>query len=80
VGTTKLSQTNLGQILGVSKVNRHANYNSATINNDIAILILSSQPTEGDTVMPVCMPSEDHVANEIAYVTGWGTTVEGKYS
>jgi secreted trypsin-like serine protease len=79
VGTTRLSQTTVGQLLGVSLVRKHASYNSATINNDIAILILSSQPTESDTVMPVCMPSQDHGNNELAYVTGWGTTSEGKY-
>lgn len=78
VGTVRLSQTSVGELLGVSEVRKHANYNSATINNDIAILILSSQPTESDTVMPVCIPKSNHVVDEPAYVTGWGTTTEGK--
>lgn len=78
VGTVRLSQTSVGELLGVSEVRKHENYNSATINNDIAILILSSQPTESDTVMPVCIPKSNHGVDELAYVTGWGTTTEGK--
>lgn len=79
VGTVRLSQTTVGELIGVAEVRAHNNYNSATINNDIAILILSKQPTESDSVMPVCMPKVDHGVNEMAYVTGWGTTTEGKY-
>lgn len=73
----RLSQ-NVGQRMAVAEVRKHRSYNSATINNDIAILTFTTQPTEGSNVMPACMPSRDHGVNELSYVTGWGTTSEGK--
>lgn len=77
VGEMRLSQ-NVGQRMAVAEVRKHRSYNSATINNDIAILTFTTQPTEGSNVMPACMPSRDHGVNEVSYVTGWGTTSEGK--
>lgn len=76
VGEMRLSQ-NVGQRMAVAEVRKHKSYNSATINNDIAILTFTTQPTEGSNVMPACMPSRDHGVNELSYVTGWGTTSEG---
>ncbi|XP_022317099.2 trypsin-1-like [Crassostrea virginica] len=75
VGEHRLSQ-NLGQRMTVAEVRKHKSYNSATINNDIAILTFNTQPTQSDSVMPACMPTMDHGVNELAYVTGWGTTTE----
>ncbi|XP_062572003.1 trypsin-1-like [Saccostrea cucullata] len=76
VGEMRLSQ-NVGQRMAVQEVRKHRSYNSATINNDIAILTFTTQPTESSSVMPACMPTRDHGVNELAYVTGWGTTSEG---
>ncbi|XP_038047527.1 uncharacterized protein LOC119721522 [Patiria miniata] len=57
----------------VSKVVRHAQYDSVRISNDIAMMKLSSPVTLSNTINTVCLPSRTWTSGN-AYVTGWGDT------
>ncbi|KAK3088910.1 hypothetical protein FSP39_025326, partial [Pinctada imbricata] len=62
---------------GVSKIVIHQNYRPNTINNDIAIMVLSKDVVLSDGIIPACLPANTYVENEMCVVTGWGTTSEG---
>uniref|UniRef100_A0A3B3HP20 Peptidase S1 domain-containing protein n=1 Tax=Oryzias latipes TaxID=8090 RepID=A0A3B3HP20_ORYLA len=53
----------------------HPNFNSATQNNDIALLQLSSPVTFTNYITPVCLPSTGSTfySGVNTWVTGWGT-------
>ena len=56
-------------------------YNSQKLDNDIAILKLKSSLRFNDTVQPACLPQPlftPEETGELAVVSGWGTTSEGK--
>merc|ERR1712088_1075197 len=63
----------------VEEVIMHPQYNPRTINNDFAILRLSSPVNYTTQVSPACLPADvtaDYV-NAVATVTGWGTLESG---
>lgn len=66
------------QRIRVSSVINHPNYNSNTMDNDIALLKLSTKATLNAQVKPACMPdpSEDYTSDE-GIVSGWGALAEG---
>ncbi len=71
-----------GELVGVTRVIKHASYTSSTYNNDIALLELSSAVTLSSTanvVAPLLATQEATLAatNTLATVTGWGTTSSG---
>jgi len=56
----------------------HENYNSATTNNDIALLELRDNVTFTDDIHPACVGlQDDPVHGEGVAVTGWGTLSSG---
>uniref|UniRef100_A0A8C5GIR2 Zgc:100868 n=1 Tax=Gouania willdenowi TaxID=441366 RepID=A0A8C5GIR2_GOUWI len=63
----------------VSSVINHPNYNSATNDNDIALLKLSSTVTFTNYIRPVCLAASGSSVHsgEDVWVTGWGTLSEG---
>ncbi|XP_047500412.1 trypsin-1-like isoform X2 [Penaeus chinensis] len=63
----------------VAEIIMHPQYDSNTIDNDIALIRVSS-PVNLDLlgIMPVCLPSStDSFANKNGIVTGWGTLTHG---
>ncbi|XP_078600937.1 trypsin-3-like [Branchiostoma floridae x Branchiostoma japonicum] len=60
--------------LDVIKVIVHKQYNSRTVDNDIALMKLSSSITFDDYASPVCLPTVDAPDGTMCYVTGWGDT------
>ena len=59
----------------------HPNYNTQTLDNDIALVKLSHPVTfNGDNkIAPICMPKSGmSFVDQPATVTGWGTTTQGK--
>ncbi|XP_060757838.1 chymotrypsinogen A-like [Neoarius graeffei] len=58
----------------VLKIINHENYNSTTINNDIALVQLSSSVTFNNYVMPVCLAASNSFfpGGSNVWVTGWG--------
>ncbi|XP_041717096.1 serine protease 27-like [Coregonus clupeaformis] len=58
----------------VSQIIRHPNYNSATSNNDICLLKLSSSVTFTDYIQPVCLAAvgSTYYTGTTSWVTGWG--------
>ena len=68
-----------GSTARVSNVYSHESYSSSTINNDIAVLRLSSPLTLGTTnARAVGLPSQgSDVTSGSVTVSGWGTTREG---
>ncbi|NXC50705.1 CTRL protease, partial [Penelope pileata] len=62
------------QVKTVAKAITHPNWNANTLNNDIALLKLSSPAQLGSRVAPVCLPSANLVlsSSEEAVTTGWG--------
>ncbi|XP_062383002.1 uncharacterized protein LOC134070625 [Sardina pilchardus] len=57
----------------------HPNYDSDTVNNDIALIRLSSPVAFTDFIRPVCLAAGDSVFNDgiDSWITGWGTIGEG---
>ncbi|XP_063050126.1 serine protease 27-like [Engraulis encrasicolus] len=58
----------------VSEIIRHSDYNSATVDNDIALLHLSSPVNFTDYIQPVCLAATDSTyrAGTNIWITGWG--------
>jgi len=62
----------------VSSIISHSQYNDNTMQNDIALLKLSSPVEVSSDVLPVCLPpSKPTYAGKTAIATGWGTTSSG---
>lgn len=65
----------------MEQVINHEDYDSYTLNNDIALLKLSSKATLNDQVKPACLPDASNDYDDVnAIVSGWGATSEGKLS
>lgn len=68
------------QRLQVSEIIKHPHYNPHTIENDIAILAMATQPQETSAVHPVCIsdiPHQQH-SDKDCLVSGWGAVAEGE--
>ena len=63
----------------VAEIINHPDYNSATTDNDYAILRLASPVTFTNEVSPACLPADlsNTFAGVLATVTGWGTLSSG---
>ena len=76
-----LGEHNIGTTLGsdVAEVIKHSRYNSATLDNDYAILRLSQPVSFTDKVSPACLPDEREKTylGANATATGWGITGSG---
>ena len=69
-----------GTIISVSSIVVHPSYSSATINNDIAVVRLSSPMILGQTqarAIPLPAQGSDPAPGASALISGWGTTSEG---
>jgi trypsin len=69
-----------GQLVGLSAVNNHPQYNSATLNNDICVLRLSSAlstAAAGVAVVAMHAVGAGVGAGVTVTVAGWGATCEG---
>jgi len=69
----------VANIVTISAITNHPNYNSRTFNNDFSILTLSSPVTFSNIVAPVCLPADtsELYVGRVATVTGWGTLSSG---
>ena len=64
----------------VEKIIIHENYNTNTIDNDIAILKLKTPLIFNDDVQPACLPHSNFAPEkygQIGVVSGWGSLSEG---
>ena len=69
-----------GQKISVREVVNHPMYNAMKMDNDVAILKLTSSLTFNENVQPACLPDPSFTpedTGEFAVVSGWGTTSEG---
>ena len=69
-----------GQTIQIAEVINHPDYDSSTINNDIAIIKLSEPLVLGDNVQTICLPDGPLELEEGAdcFASGWGRTQYGK--
>ena len=71
------TSTGRAQIMGVSRISVHEQYNAATLAHDIAVLRLS-QPVQLNTyVNLICLPAVDPQESQGVTVAGWGATYRG---
>ncbi|XP_065170183.1 LOW QUALITY PROTEIN: trypsin alpha-3-like [Atheta coriaria] len=63
-----------GQLLSVTRIIQHADYNRRTVDNDIALLKVDQAIT---TATPVQWPNSEPRDNTVVRDTGWGHTTEG---
>ncbi len=63
----------------VTQIISHPDYNPTTINNDIALLKLSSSVTFTQFILPVCLAATDSAFfnGTDSWVTGWGNIGSG---
>ncbi|XP_041673434.1 transmembrane protease serine 9-like [Cheilinus undulatus] len=72
--------TNSNEVaVGVSQIINNPNYNSATSDNDIALLRLASTVTFTNYIRPVCLAASDSTFfnGTDTWVTGWGNIQSG---
>ncbi|KAG7167173.1 Trypsin-1-like 9 [Homarus americanus] len=65
------------QVIILSRIIIHENYDGFAIINDIALLKLSSSLTFNEFVQPLPLPPVDHNSQGDCVVSGWGSTTEG---
>ncbi|MBZ4419774.1 DUF1986 domain-containing protein [Myxococcus sp. RHSTA-1-4] len=65
------------QTRGVRRVVRHPSYNSWTLENDVALLELSTPVTYTPRVQPIALRETDAAVGATARVSGWGNTSPG---
>ncbi|XP_024867062.1 venom serine protease 34-like [Temnothorax curvispinosus] len=71
------ADTNASRIYTVSRFYVHPFYNDASLENDIAIVMLNSDISFSEEVGPVCLPFQhrsDSFAGSYVDLLGWGTT------
>lgn len=66
-----------GSTITVSKISRHASYNSSTIDYDVAVLTLASAFTPGTNAAVIQVASSEPTSGTVATVAGWGRTSGG---
>jgi integrin beta 3 len=62
---------------GVANIHVHPSYNSATFDNDVAVLEADAPVTIGPHIQPVVLRTTDPAVGTNAFVTGWGRTGAG---
>ena len=63
------------QKLSVQKIFIHPSYDSDTVANDLAILVLESKIIYSDYIKPVCLPTgENYHIGQHCITAGWGDT------
>ena len=76
----KISLLSSADVRSVSAISSHPDYNATTLQNDIAVLKLSSSYTISSNIGACCLPVNGTslpALHEKALVMGWGRTVEG---
>lgn len=71
-----LKQTG-GTLVNVKKINKHEKYSSSTIDNDVAILVLSASISPSDNAGIISLTASAPAAGTKVTVTGWGRTSAG---
>merc|ERR1712215_242393 len=66
-----------GKFIKVKKMTLHPDYNSRTIDNDIAVLELAEDLTFTKKIKPACLPSSEtkDYSGIASTVSGWGGTI-----
>jgi len=66
-----------GKLINVKKMTLHPDYNSRTIDNDIAVLELAEDITFTKKIKPACLPSSEtkDYSGIASTVSGWGGTI-----
>jgi len=72
-------ETHAAKSIRVERVIERADYTSADVNNDIALLRLAEDVVFTPNIVPACLPTDpaQTYSNWPAVVSGWGTTSEG---
>merc|ERR1712240_16095 len=66
-----------GKVIKVKKITLHPDYNSRTVDNDIAVLELAEDLTFTDKMKPACLPSSEtkDYSGSASTISGWGGTI-----
>ncbi|KAG8504984.1 Chymotrypsinogen 2, partial [Galemys pyrenaicus] len=64
------------QVLRIAQVFKHPQFNTMSLNDDIALLKLATPAHFSEIVSPVCLPSAEDIfpAGSLCVTTGWGKT------
>ena len=82
VGEHDVTSTSDGTRHTVCSTTSHPDYNSGTLNNDYAIVRLTTPVTLGPRAVPVCLPTSafagSFLDDKTMTVSGWGSTDYGE--
>lgn len=81
LGAYDLSDPNDGQTFNIEWKRRNENYQSLTISNDVGMIKVAVDVTIGDSIRPICLPSQEpeksmDFTGYNPFVCGWGSTVD----
>ncbi|XP_059141387.1 trypsin-1-like [Physella acuta] len=64
------------QVVKVSQIILHDNFDNVSVANDIALLLLEEPLVFSDVIRPVCLPTADQgvTEGEVCVMAGWGST------
>lgn len=62
-------------IFSVHKIIKHPGYNTDTVANDVALVVLADKIVFSEFMKPVCLPSgENYHVGQYCITAGWGDT------
>ncbi|XP_017889198.1 trypsin-like [Ceratina calcarata] len=68
------SNNNLGNAYTIKNIIRHPNYNSRTVDYDVALLEIAGEFKLGSTAAPIKLATMELAPGSLVNVTGWGDT------
>ncbi|GFR81233.1 transmembrane protease serine 3 [Elysia marginata] len=77
VGKYRRDRVEVGQVTAqVKQIITHAQYDTRTVANDIALVVLTTPLTFSNVIGPICLPGASQGVNEgeICLLAGWGST------
>lgn len=78
LGFHRITDQNIGVIIGIKKMIRHPEYKPPMMYADIALIELVDAVTFSTSIRPACLFQQHYFTPTRAWISGWGVTEFGK--